>query len=63
MEYYELFIQNLRSCKIEKQEKLKKIYKMSHAVRYYFDVINNRAMLNALLLKGSVAPGCVISFF
>ena len=44
-----------------KQEKVWKMYNVSHAAPSNSDVINNFAMLNALLLKRSVAPGRVIS--
>ena len=37
------------------------MYNISHAEPYYSDVIINFAILNTLLLKRSVAPGCVIS--
>ena len=61
MEYCELFSQIRQVCKMGKDEKVSKIYNISHAAPDYFDVIIDLAMLNALLLKRSVAPGRVIS--
>ena len=61
MEYCEVFSQIRQLCKMGKQEKIWKMYNISHTAPYYSDVIITFAMLNALLLKRSVAPGCVIS--
>ena len=61
MEYVELFSQVRQLCKMGMQEKVWKMYNISHAAPYYSDVIINFAMLNALRLKRSVAPGRVIS--
>ena len=61
MENGELFSQVRQLCKMGKQEKVWKMYSISHAAPYYSDVIINFAMLHALLLKRSVAPGRVIS--
>ena len=61
MEYGDLFNQVRQLCKMGKQEKVWKMYNTSHAAPYYSDVIITFAMLNALLLKRSVAPGRVIS--
>ena len=61
MEYDELFSQVRQLCKMGKQEKVCEMYNISHAAPHYSAVIINFAMLNALLLKRSVAPGCVIS--
>ena len=51
MEYGELFSQIRQLCKMGKQEKVWKMYYISHAAPYYSDVIMNFDMLNALLLK------------
>ena len=61
MEYCELFSQIRQVCKLGKKEKVWQITFISHAARYYFDVLINLALLNALHLKRSVAPGCMIS--
>ena len=60
-EYCQLFSQIRQLCKMERQEKVWKIYTISHAAPYYSDVIINFAMLNELLLKRSVAAGRMIS--
>ena len=61
MEFGELFSQVKQLCKMGKQEKIWKIYNISHVAPYYSDVIINFGMLNAFLLKRSVALGRVIS--
>ena len=61
MDYCELFSQIRQLFKMGRDEKVSRMYSISHAAPYYFDVIINLAMLNALLLKRSVAPGRVIS--
>ena len=61
MEYRELFSKIRQVCTVGKQEKVWKMYNISHAAPYYSDVIINFAMLNALRLKRSVAPGRMIS--
>ena len=47
-------------ARLESKKSLGKYIKY-HAAPYHFEIIINLAMLNALLLKRSVAPGCVIS--
>ena len=61
MEYCKLFSQIRQLSKMGKQEKVKKMYNISPAAPYCSDVVINFAMLNAFLLKRSVAPGRVIS--
>ena len=61
MEYGELFSQVRQLGKMGKQEKVWKMYNISHVEPYYSDVIINFLMPNALLLTRSVAPGWVIS--